>query len=458
MTMRSLRRRLIMVVVISVVSGFLLIAVLTWRIVSDAVVRDFDARLTNALGELTLAVDFGDDRILSLSREPEDPVFNRPNSGWYWRIAKDDLVLARSRSLRLGELPAISDAAAGRESGEPPRPLTLPASGPSGEDLRLRHRVVQLRDGAIMLDITVAGPARDIGREVWLSMRWLLLGVSIVAAILSGLLIVEIRSGLRPLRVLAEDIERATRGEIARLKPSSYRELNPLISSVNDLIGQVEIVVGRARAHAGNLAHAIKTPLSLISARNETRGTAQDSEIGLSVDTIRRQIDHHLKRARFAGKVRLASDRVPVKSVVDDILLVMERGYRDRDLSIAASVDDDLVFLGEREDFEEMIGNLVENACKWARSTIVMVVRHSAEGLDIHIEDDGPGLPEHERQRVLERGRRLDEAIAGSGIGLSIVADLVELYGGEIDLQTAALGGLSVLVRIPSIRLTTGAA
>ena len=263
MTMRSLRRRLIMVVVISVVSGFLLIAVLTWRIVSDAVVRDFDARLTNALGELTLAVDFGDDRILSLSREPEDPVFNRPNSGWYWRIAKDDLVLARSRSLRLGELPAISDAAAGRESGEPPRPLTLPASGPSGEDLRLRHRVVQLRDGAIMLDITVAGPARDIGREVWLSMRWLLLGVSIVAAILSGLLIVEIRSGLRPLRVLAEDIERATRGEIARLKPSSYRELNPLISSVNDLIGQVEIVVGRARAHAGNLAHAIKTPLSL---------------------------------------------------------------------------------------------------------------------------------------------------------------------------------------------------
>ena len=156
--------------------------------------------------------------------------------------------------------------------------------------------------------------------------------------------------------------------------------------------------------------------------------------------------------------MRLASDRVPVKSVVDDILLVMERGYRDRDLSIAASVDDDLVFLGEREDFEEMIGNLVENACKWARSTIVMVVRHSAEGLDIHIEDDGPGLPEHERQRVLERGRRLDEAIAGSGIGLSIVADLVELYGGEIDLQTAALGGLSVLVRIPSIRLTTGAA
>ena len=136
----------------------------------------------------------------------------------------------------------------------------------------------------------------------------------------------------------------------------------------------------------------------------------------------------------------------------------MERGYRDRDLSIEASVDDDLVFLGEREDFEEMIGNLVENACKWARSTMMMVVRHSAEGLDIYIEDDGPGLPEHERQRVLERGRRLDEAIAGSGIGLSIVADLVELYGGEIDLQTAALGGLSVLVRIPSIRQTTGAA
>lgn len=458
MTMRSLRRRLIVVVVISVMSGFLLIAVLTWRIVSDAVARDFDARLTNALGELALAVDFGDDRILSLSRDPEDPVFNRPNSGWYWRIAKGDLTLARSRSLRLGELPTIRDAAAGSEAGERPHPLTLPASGPAGEDLRLLHRVVQLRDGAVMLDIAVAGPARDISREVWLSMRWLLLGLVVIATILSGLLILEIRAGLRPLRILAEDIERATRGEIARLKPSNYRELNPLISSVNDLIEQVEIVVGRARAHAGNLAHAIKTPLSLISARNETRGAAQDSEIGQSVDTIRRQIDHHLKRARFAGKVRLASDRVRVKSVVDDVLLVMERGYRDRDLSIAVSVDDDLVFLGEREDFEEMIGNLVENACKWARSTVVMTVRHSAESLDIHIEDDGPGLPENERQRVLERGRRLDETVAGSGIGLSIVADLVELYGGEIDLQTAELGGLSVLVRIPSVRLTAGAA
>ena len=227
--MRSLRRRLVVVVVTSVATGFLLTAALTWRIVSDAATRDFDTRLANALGELALAVDFGDDKILSLSREPEDPAFNRPNSGWYWRIAKGDLTLARSRSLRLGELPAIRNAAAGGEPGEPPRPLTLPASGPSGEDLRLRHRVVQLRDGAILLDITVAGLGGDIGREVWLSMRWLLLGLAIIAAILSGLLIGEIRSGLRPLRILAEDIERANAlGEIARLKPSSYRELNPL--------------------------------------------------------------------------------------------------------------------------------------------------------------------------------------------------------------------------------------
>jgi len=453
--MRSLRRRLIVVVVASVAAGFLLTAALTWRIVSDAATRDFDTRLANALGELALAVDFGEDKILSLSREPEDPAYNRPNSGWYWRIAKGGITLARSRSLRLGELPAVPEAAPGGEPSELPLSLTLPASGPSGEDLRLRHRVVPLRDGAITLDIAVAGPARDIGREVWLSMRWLLLGLAIVAVFLSGLLIVEIGSGLGPLRVLANDIERASRGEIRRLEPSNYLELNPLTSNVNDLIGQVEIVVGRARAHAGNLAHAIKTPLSLISARNEMRGEQQDIEIGYGVGTIRRQIDHHLKRARFAGKVRLASDRVPVKSVTDDVLLVMQRGYRDRDLSITASVDDGAVFLGEREDFEEMIGNLVENACKWARSKVVIVVRQSAESLDIQIEDDGPGLPEYERQQALERGRKLDETVAGSGIGLSIVVDLVELYGGDIDLQTAELGGLSALLRLPSIRRTS---
>jgi signal transduction histidine kinase len=452
--MRSLRRRLIVVVVTSVALGFLLTAALTWRIVSDAATRDFDTRLANALGELALAVDFGDDRILSLWREPEDPAFNRPNSGWYWRITKDEVTLARSRSLRLGELPTVADAGAGGDPGERSPSLTLPASGPSGEDLRLRYRVVTLRDGAIKLGITVAGPERDIGREVWRSMRWLLLGLAIVAVILSGLLIVEIGSGLRPLRVLAQDIERASRGEIARLTPQNYRELNPLASSVNDLIEQVEIVVGRARAHAGNLAHAIKTPLSFISARNEMRGPAQDTEIGYGVATIRRQIDHHLKRARFAGKARLASDRVPVKSVIDDIVLVMERSYGDRGLSITASVDDGAVFLGEREDFEEMIGNLVENACKWARGIVKIEARHSTDSLDIRIEDDGPGLPEHERLRALERGRRLDEAVAGSGIGLSIVADLVDLYGGDINLQTAELGGLSVALRLPSIRLT----
>ncbi|MGE9008845.1 sensor histidine kinase [Leptospira interrogans] len=392
-----------------------------------------------------------------MSRELEDPAFNRPNSGWYWRVARSGVTLARSRSLRLGELPAVPTAARGDGTGEAPPSLTLPGSGPSGEDLRLRHRVVSLREGTITLDIEVAGPARDIGREVWLSMRWLLLGLAIVAAILSMLLIVEIGAGLRPLRMLAQEIERASRGEITRLNPSNYRELSPLTSSVNDLIEQVEIVVGRARAHAGNLAHAIKTPLSLISARNEIRGASQDSEIGYGVDTIRRQIDHHLKRARFAGKVRLASDRVPVKSVIDDIVLVMERSYRDRGLSIAASVDECAVFLGEREDFEEMVGNLVENACKWARSTIVMVVRHSTESLIINIDDDGPGLAEHERRRALERGRKLDETVAGFGIGFSIVADLVELYGGEISLHAAKLGGLSVSLRLPSSPLTTPA-
>jgi signal transduction histidine kinase len=452
--MRSLRRRLIVVVVTSVATGFLLTAALTWRIVSDAATRDFDTRLANALGELALAADFGDDKILSLSREPEDPAFNRPNSGWYWRIAKGEVTLARSRSLRFGELPAAPDAAPGGEPGERPLSLTLPASGPSGEDLRLRHRLVPLRDGAVTLSITVAGPARDIDRQAWQSMRWLLFGLAIIAMMLSGLLIVEIGSGLRPLRVLAQDIERASRGEIARLKPSNYRELNPLTSSVNDLIEQVEVVVRRARAHAGNLAHAIKTPLSLISARNEMRGADQDSEIGYGVGIIRRQIDHHLKRARFAGKVRLASDRVPVPSVIDDIVLVMERSHGNRGLRIAASVDDGAVFLGEREDFEEMIGNLVENACKWARGLVKIEVRHSPDSLDIRIEDDGSGLPEYERLRALERGRRLDETVAGSGIGLSIVADLVELYGGDIVLQTSELGGLRATLRLPAIRPT----
>jgi signal transduction histidine kinase len=448
--MRSLKRRLVVIVALSVATAFLFTAYLSWRVVTAAVERDFDARLSGAMSELASGADRGQDGILSLAQTPGDPVFNRPRSGWYWSISDGDTVVAQSRSLLLGEAHAPPVAAA--LDDERPVPVSRSARDADGQTVRYQRRILALRDGKGDLTILVAGPERLVREEVWLSMRWLLAGLAIVAIVLIALVVLEIDQGLRPLKRLARDIERASQGDISRVGDTSYRELDPLTRGINDLVDQVGAVVERARAQAGNLAHAIKTPLSLISARNESRAAEQDEDVRLSVATIRRQIDHHLKRTRFAGKARLASEPVPVGPAIDDIVLVMTSSYRDRSLAFAVSVEGEAVFLGEREDLEEMLGNVIENACKWAKKNIGIAVRSAGEMLVVQIDDDGPGLPVDERARVLERGKRLDDTIAGSGLGLAIVADLVALYDGSLDLQTSGAGGLRVVLSLPSSR------
>lgn len=437
--MRSLTRRLILIVMAVVAAAFLLTGALALRIVSAAVTRDFDARMSSALNELVSAVDIGDDGILSLAREPGDPAFARANSGWYWSISRGATVLARSRSLRSGEpLPATS-------AGEDP----ATAMGPNGESLRIRSRETRLRDRSEVM-VAVAGPERAVRDEIWAWTRMLIAAFVSVAVLLLIALAVVIRSGLKPLRRLADDLDSASRGHPADIAPPGYRELDPLANSVRDLMAQVQATVERARAQAGNLAHAIKTPLSLISARNQQRGVARDEDVDIGVGLIKRQIDHHLKRTRFAVAARLASERVAVGPIFDDIVLVTRRSHAARAIEVHADIAESSVFLGEREDFEEMLGNILDNACKWADSRVELTVRKQPGAIEIVVADDGPGLPDADRERVLARGVRLDETVAGDGIGLSIVADLVALYGGELRLEAATPHGLRVTFRLPS--------
>lgn len=441
--MRSLRNQLARAISVSIAVAFLLVAFSAWRVVDGAVTRDFDARLSGALGELSSGIDRDAAGILSLAVTPGDPAFSRLQSGWYWTISDGNEIVARSRSLLFGAVPAA---------------LALPANVASDgerrgtvaneEALRVQRRTISLRGGGNELVAAVAGPEQAIANEVWQSMRWLLVALLIIVVALIAAIAFEMQRGLAPLGKLAHDVERAAGGEVLQLSESGYREIDPLVRGINDLVGQVTQVVERARAQAGNLAHALKTPLSLISARNESREADRDEDIRLSVETMRRQIDHHLKRARFAGKVRLASERIVVGEVVDDILLVMKRTYRVRGLSITVDVPAGIVFVGEREDLEEMIGNLADNACKWASAAVTIKVLVDAGVLSMRVEDDGAGLSADDQKRVLERGRRLDESVAGSGLGLSIVADLVDLYGGTLELSQSSLGGLRATISL----------
>jgi signal transduction histidine kinase len=206
--------------------------------------------------------------------------------------------------------------------------------------------------------------------------------------------------------------------------------------------------VERQRTHVGNLAHALKTPISVMLA--EARG-----QPGPLAEVVERQavsmqghVERHLRRARAAARFSTAGEHTPVAEVLDELSRMLERVFPDGEIDWDA--DDELAFLGERQDLQEMVGNLMENACKWRKRRVRVVAEPAGPGrLRLTVEDDGPGLPAEARAAVLKRGQRLDETMPGSGLGLSIVAELASAYGGGVALADSRLGGLRVELDLP---------
>ena len=223
------------------------------------------------------------------------------------------------------------------------------------------------------------------------------------------------------------------------------------MDELNSLLAHDEELVTRARTQAGNLAHAVKTPLTIIAnaAARDTGPLA--SLVTEQVADARRQVDYHLARARAAAAARMIGASTPVRAALEGLKRVLSRAHADRELSIDLdAVSPGLVFRGEEQDFHEMLGNLLDNACKWARHRVSVTATQSGKRMLLVIEDDGPGVAPDARDRVLGRGVRADEQVPGSGLGLSIVADLAERYGGELQLGDASLGGLGVRLVLPA--------
>jgi len=298
----------------------------------------------------------------------------------------------------------------------------------------------------------VAGALSSIDRQtaeftstlIW---SFLLLGLGLVAAIL-----VQVRIGLQPLRRVSVALARIRNGEARRLEGEFPSEIAPLASELNSLIQHSEEVVGRARTHVSNLAHFLKTPLSVLAAEADSQPGPLADAVKKQVFSMRRQVDHYLTRARAAGSLDVLGNRTQVSVVLDDLARVIARIHAARGITIDAECDDAVYFRGERQDLEEMAGNLIDNASKWAASRVrVRCHKHGAR-LTIIIEDDGPGLTQEERARVGERGGRLDESMPGSGLGLAIVRDISKLYGGFLVLDASPLGGVMVRLELPAIQ------
>ena len=441
------------VVVILVITGFILSSV--YR---DATGRAFDRRLNLYLRTLIAEVATPDEPPDRQFQSLGEPLFELPLSGWYWQITRTDTDkpdVRGSRSLWDKKLPKLEDQGievtpAGIRIGY--------VDGPEGQSLRIVERPVDLgADGKFL--VAVAGDASEIFDETrtfdyYLGGTFASLGIVLLLTT-----IFQVRFGLAPLKRISEAIADIRSGRAERLEGNFPVEIAPLARETNALIDANRGIVERARTHVGNLAHAIKTPLSVIV--NEASAHGHDpfaNKVLEQADVMRDQVAHHLERARIAARLTIVGTVTEVAPVIEALRRTMEKIHRSRDVVIDVKADPHARFRGERQDLEEMAGNLVDNACKWAASRVfieVSVERSPEPGapamLRIIVDDDGRGLSADDRAKVSRRGQRLDESKPGSGLGLSIVVDLAALYGGSLSLGDAPIGGLRAELLLPGV-------
>jgi signal transduction histidine kinase len=272
----------------------------------------------------------------------------------------------------------------------------------------------------------------------------------LLAAGMIGAVVVQVRVGLQPLFDLRREVAAVRRGKSERLQKTYPTELAPLADELNALVAHNQEVVERQRTHVGNLAHALKTPLSVMAAEADLHPGELAEVVERQADAMRRQVDHHLRRARAAARSQGQGERTSVAEVLDELARTLERIFQDKGVTIDWDAEEDLFFQGERQDLLEIAGNAMENAAKWSRGRVrVRTAALSPERFSLTVEDDGAGLPPERRAEVLERGARLDESAPGSGLGLSIIDELARAYGGDLRLEDSTLGGLRVALELP---------
>jgi signal transduction histidine kinase len=272
-----------------------------------------------------------------------------------------------------------------------------------------------------------------------------------VAGMVVGL--ISVRRGLSPLKYLRANLGAVHKGEERRVQGVYPSEVQPLVDDLNALLDHREQMVVRALAKAGDLAHGLKTPLAVLSQEADRAAadghTALAGTIGQQVDRMRRQIEYHLAHARAAASGAAPGARCPVAVSVDGLSRTLQRLHAGRGIAIDVDVAPEHAIRGQREDLDEMLGNLLDNGCKWARSRVQVASSDRGDQMLITVDDDGPGLAPEMWDVVLQRGVRADEAAPGSGLGLAIVRELAELYGGSISLSQSPIGGLRAELRLP---------
>ena len=420
------------------------------RVLSEAITRNFDSQLDYVLNAMIGSAEIGPDGEVRFNRPLGDQRFLEPYSGLYWQVSAPSHEPFRSRSLWDRALRQGPDHAG--------QQLRVADSDEfDGEPLRILDRAVRLPGSAIEWRFQVAASRATLNDQITVLRRTLVRSFALLGLGLIILAALQATYGLWPLRSLRRAVAAVGSGISSRIDADLPNEVRPLVEELNELLAHNERQADEARRHAGNLAHALKTPLTVLMNEAMAKSPELAETVVRTTSDMRRQVDHHLARARAVGRRANAQAR----SEVWPSLKAVERavGRMHRHVTVDLDGDQKAIVHVERQDLDEILGNLIENAAKYGQGRgVVTVTRVTAspaarktELVEIMIEDDGPGIPAAERGRLFERGARLDTGKPGTGLGLAIVRDVIGIYGGTIALEESEdLGGLLVRVRLPA--------
>ncbi len=413
--------------------------------------RDFKERIHtevhNQLMQLISALEIDGDGQILISQPMADPRFRQPNSGLYWQVQTKDGDVLRSRSLWDGSVSTgVEDW---RDIDEPE---AFP--GPFGERVLVHARLImlgevpnrkQLRVMVAVNESEVSNPTQKFAINLALSLIVLALAMVVVSGAQLGMV-------MKPLNNLRNSVRDIRDGNAKQVSGEYPVEIEPVVNKLNGLLAQREEMVERARSRAGNFAHSLKTPLTVIDTllpELHAQGQQESaSEIGRQTAQLKKHVNRELARARMA-----AGHGEPVRdiaAVLDEILATIRQLPRGRDIAFEMTVPRNQPVRMEREDFIELAANVLDNARKWARSKVEIGLEKAETEVRLTISDDGPGIPEAFRDSIVERGRRLDEGTEGTGIGLAIVKDIADAYGLATSFTGSELGGLRFSVTLPT--------
>ena len=440
----SLTRRMIVIAAVWIVALLLIGGFALDRVLKRSIVDSFDNQLAFVLNSMIASSEIGPDGEVHFNRPPADQRFVEPYSGLYFQISGAGADTFPSRSLwdrRLRVSNSHNDI----------RPH-LYDSGEFGPDepLRIAERDVVLPASNVRWRFQVAQSRETINKQIHQLRRTLIRSFTALGVGLLLLAALQTFYGLWPLRRVRNEVAAIRSGDKTRIGQDFPTEIRPLTEEINQLLAHSEEQAEEARRHAGNLAHALKTPLTVITNAATADSPDLDATVIRESGAMRRQIDHHLARARAIGRRASAHARAIVGESLEAVERAVSRLYEDVTVDIAGSHQAQVRV--ERQDLDEMLGNLVENAAKYGGGRVFVTVEPKGQSVDIIVEDDGPGIPEERRGELFKRGARLDTTgKPGTGLGLAIVRDVAEIYGGGIHLEESEdLGGLLVRLTLPS--------